>query len=81
MEKTNRKFNIAGTAFAVLSLFCGVPGPIVIKYIAPHIDFWTQNFLRYAVAVAVMLPFVLLSQKKKYFRKRPVAQDFDYSCY
>ncbi len=69
MEKTNRKFNIAGTAFAVLSLFCGVPGPIVIKYIAPHIDFWTQNFLRYAVAVAVMLPFVLLSQKKNIFAK------------
>jgi drug/metabolite transporter (DMT)-like permease len=69
MENTNRKFNIAGTAFAVLSLFCGVPGPIVIKYIAPHIDFWTQNFLRYAVAVAAMLPFVLLSQKKNLFVK------------
>ena len=69
MGKTNGKFNIAGTAFAVLSLFCGVPGPIVIKYIAPFIDFWTQNFLRYAVAVAVMLPFVLLWQKKGIFAK------------
>jgi drug/metabolite transporter (DMT)-like permease len=69
MGKTKGKFNVAGTAFAVLSLLCGVPGPIVIKYIAPHIDFWTQNFLRYAVAVAAMLPFVLLWQKKGIFAK------------
>jgi len=69
MGNSNRKFNLAGTAFAVLSLFCGVPGPLVIKYIAPFIDFWTQNFLRYVVAVAILLPFVLLSQKKAVFDK------------
>lgn len=69
MEITNRKFNLAGTIFVLLSLFCGVPGPIVIKYISSDIDFWTQNFLRYLTAVSVMLPFVLLSQKKDFYNK------------
>ena len=69
MEKANTKFNIAGTAFAVLSLFCAVPGPLIIKYISPFIDFWTQNFLRYAVAASVLMPFVLLSHKKAVFDK------------
>ena len=69
MGKTNRKFNIAGTAFAVLSLFCGVPGPLIIKYIVPYADFWTQNFLRYVVTVLTMLPFVFLSQKKDFYTK------------
>jgi len=68
MNKNNNqktKFNVAGTAFAILSLFCGVPGPLVIKYISPHIDFWTQNFLRYAVAVAVLLPLAFISSERK----------------
>lgn len=65
MESQKAKTNISGTVFCVLSLLCGVSGPIVIKYIAPYIDFWTQNFLRYAVAVAVLLPFVLLSSERK----------------
>ncbi|MGD0784577.1 MAG: DMT family transporter [Sedimentisphaerales bacterium] len=69
MEKTNRKINFAGTAFAVLSLLCGVPGPLIIKYIAPDMDFWTQNFLRYVVAVITMLPFIFLSQKKDFYSK------------
>ncbi|MFA5293830.1 MAG: DMT family transporter [Phycisphaerae bacterium] len=69
MGKTNTKFNFAGTVFAVLSLFCGVPGPLIIKYIAPFIDFWTQNFLRYVVAAAVLMVFVLFSQKKAVFDK------------
>ncbi|OHB53095.1 MAG: hypothetical protein A2Y10_06885 [Planctomycetes bacterium GWF2_41_51] len=68
-ENANRKFNIAGTAFAVSSLFFGVPGPLIIKYIAPHIDVWTQNFLRYVVAAAVLIPFALISRERAIFNK------------
>jgi drug/metabolite transporter (DMT)-like permease len=63
MENTNRKFYLAGTIFTIISLFSGVPGPLIIKYIAPYMDFWTQNFLRYVAAVLTMLPFVLFSSK------------------
>lgn len=69
MENTNRKFYLAGTIFTLLSLFCGVPGPLIIRYIAPYTDFWTQNFLRYVVACLTMLPFVLLSSEKNLFKK------------
>ncbi|MEN6384618.1 MAG: DMT family transporter, partial [Phycisphaerales bacterium] len=63
MVSTNRKFYLAGTIFTIISLFSGVPGPLIIKYIAPYMDFWTQNFLRYVVACLTMLPFVLFSSK------------------
>jgi drug/metabolite transporter (DMT)-like permease len=69
MGKTNRKINFAGTVFAVLSLLCGVPGPLIIKYIVSYTDFWTQNFLRYVVTVLTMLPFIFLSQKKDFYTK------------
>ena len=69
MKFTNRKINFAGTAFAVLSLLCGVPGPLIIKYIVSYTDFWTQNFLRYVVTVLTILPFIFLSQKKDFYSK------------
>lgn len=69
MNNSNRKFDAAGTAFAMLCLFFGVPGPLIIKYIAPHIDVWTQNFLRYCVAAAVLIPFALLSCERAIFKK------------
>jgi drug/metabolite transporter (DMT)-like permease len=69
MENTNRKFYLAGTIFTIITLFSGVPGPLIIKYIAPYMDFWTQNFLRYVVAVLTMLPFVLFSSEKHIYSK------------
>jgi drug/metabolite transporter (DMT)-like permease len=69
MENTNRKFYLAGTIFTIITLFSGVPGPLIIKYIAPYMDFWTQNFLRYVTAVITMLPFVLLSSEKHIYSK------------
>jgi drug/metabolite transporter (DMT)-like permease len=69
MEHSNRKFNFAGTAFAVLSLFSGIPGPLIIKYITSFTDFWTQNFLRYVVTVITILPFVLFSSQKTIYDK------------
>ncbi len=69
MENTKSKLYLAGTIFTILSLFSGVPGPLIIKYIAPYMDFWTQNFLRYVAAVLTMLPFVLLSSEGHIYSK------------
>jgi drug/metabolite transporter (DMT)-like permease len=69
MTNTNRKFYLAGTIFTILSLFSGVPGPLIIKYIAPYMDFWTQNFLRYVAAVLTMLPLVLFSSERSIYSK------------
>jgi drug/metabolite transporter (DMT)-like permease len=69
MTTTTRKFYIAGTIFTIMSLFSGVPGPLIIKYIAPYMDFWTQNFLRYVVAVLTMLPLVLFSSEGHIYSK------------
>jgi len=69
MKNTNKKFYIAGTIFTILSLFSGVPGPLIIKYIVPYMDFWTQNFLRYVVAVLTMLPLVLFSSEGHIYSK------------
>jgi drug/metabolite transporter (DMT)-like permease len=40
-------------------------GPIFIKYLAGHLDSWTQNLLRYSVAALFWLPFLFLSIQKK----------------
>lgn len=69
MNNSNRKFYLAGTIFTLLSLCFGVPGPLIIKYIAAYMDFWTQNFLRYAVTVLVILPLVWFSPQKNLFNK------------
>ncbi|MCK5563784.1 MAG: DMT family transporter [Planctomycetes bacterium] len=36
-------------------------GPIAIRYLSGYLDFWTQNFLRYAAACLLWLPFLFIS--------------------
>ncbi len=69
MAAKNSKGYFAGTAFTLISLFSGIPAPLIIKYIAAYMDFWTQNFLRYLTVAIMMLPFVLLSKRKNAFKK------------
>jgi drug/metabolite transporter (DMT)-like permease len=69
MEKTNGKFNLAGTVFAVLALACWVPAPIAIKYLSPYLDFWTQNALRYIIVAIMVFVFVSFSKKGAVFEK------------
>jgi drug/metabolite transporter (DMT)-like permease len=69
MKHTNRKFDIAGTVFALLALVCWVPAPLAIKYLSPHLDFWTQNALRYIFAAVMVFIFVYFSKKGDVFEK------------
>jgi drug/metabolite transporter (DMT)-like permease len=61
LESQKVKINISGTALAVLATLLWVPGPPILKYLANYVDFWTQNFLRYAAAMVVLLPILVSS--------------------
>lgn len=56
----NSAFDLSGTLAAIGALCCWSTGPIIIKYLAGYLDFWTQNLLRYSVACLFWLPFLLL---------------------
>jgi len=49
----------------VLAVLSWVPGPPILKYLTGYVDFWTQNFLRYAVAMVVLLPILVFSIRTK----------------
>lgn len=65
-----RRFDIAATFACVGTLFCWSVGPIFIKYLAGHIDSWTQNLLRYSVACLFWLPFLLFAIKRGQVEKK-----------
>ncbi len=53
------RFSIAGTLAAMGALLCWSIGPIYIKLLSGHLDFWTQNAARYSVACLFWLPFLV----------------------
>ncbi len=59
------KINISGTVLVVLAILGWVPGPIIIKYLTNFVDFWTQNLLRYAIAMVLFLPILVSSIKTR----------------
>lgn len=65
MESQKTKINISGTAFAIVAVINWVPGPIIIKYLSNFVDFWTQNFLRYILAMIIFLPILISSIKTR----------------
>ena len=58
------RFDLLATLAALGALACWSAGPIFIKYLAGYIDSWTQNFLRYAVALVFWLPFCIYSFRR-----------------
>ena len=64
-----RKIDITATAECLGALLFWTLAPIFITYLAGHIDSYTQNFLRYLTACLILLPFLLLSIRKKQFDK------------
>jgi len=52
---------MVATAATLGSLACWSLGPLFIKYLAGHVDSWTQNALRYSVAGLFWLPFLVHS--------------------
>lgn len=65
MESQKVKTNISGTALAILATISWVPGPPILKYLANYVDFWTQNFLRYTLAMIIFLPILIFSIKTR----------------
>ena len=64
-----REIDITATFECLGSLLFWTLAPIFITYLAGHIDSYTQNFLRYLTACLFLLPFLLLSIRKKQFDK------------
>ena len=60
-----RQIDMTATAACLGALTFWSLGPIFIKYLTGHLDSWTQNLLRYAVASLFWLPFLFLSIKAK----------------
>ena len=64
-----RKIDITATTESLGTLLFWTLGPVFITYLAGHIDSYTQNFLRYLTACIFLLPFLILSIRKKQFDK------------
>jgi len=60
-----RRFDIPATLACIGTVSCWSLGPNFIKYLTGHLDSWTQNLLRYAVACLFWLPFLLLAVRTK----------------
>ena len=52
MTNHNAKIDTKGTFAALATLAGWSLGPIFIALIAKHLDFWTQNAIRYSIASA-----------------------------
>ncbi len=59
MDSGRGRFDIAGTLAVVGALIGWSIGPIYIKLLSHHLDFWTQNAVRYGVASLFWLPFLI----------------------
>lgn len=55
------RIDMVATAACLGALCCWATGPVLIKYLAGHMDSWTQNALRYSVACLFWLPFLVYS--------------------
>ncbi len=66
METRNNKRFDGGAVAACMGMVLFLStGPIFIKFLAGHIDSWTQNMLRYIVAGLFWLPVLLISIRTK----------------
>lgn len=54
----------SGTLACVAVVVCWTVGPVFIKLLSGHVDFWTQNFLRYSVACLFWLPVLIFSVRR-----------------
>ncbi|MHC4604264.1 MAG: DMT family transporter, partial [Planctomycetota bacterium] len=60
-----RKFDTSATLACIGMLLFWSAGPNFIKFLAGHLDSWTQNMLRYLAACLFWLPFLFFALKKK----------------
>jgi len=59
--------DMVATLATLGALLCWSLGPLFIKYLAGHMDSWTQNALRYSVACLFWLPFLVHTTAKGNF--------------
>jgi drug/metabolite transporter (DMT)-like permease len=64
------RIDTLATAASLGALACWAIGPISIKYLAGHMDSWTQNALRYSIACLFWLPFLLHTSAQGRFAAR-----------
>jgi len=62
--KNIRKLDTAATLACIATVLFWTTGPNLIKFLTGHLDFWTQNMLRYLAACLFWLPFLLVAVKK-----------------
>jgi drug/metabolite transporter (DMT)-like permease len=53
------RIDMVATGACLGTLACWSLGPLFIKYLAGHVDSWTQNAVRYSVASLFLLPFLI----------------------
>lgn len=64
------KFDVTATLALLTALLFWSIGPVVIRYLAGHFDFWSQNLYRFSCASLFWLPYVIYSIYKKGFDHR-----------
>jgi drug/metabolite transporter (DMT)-like permease len=69
-DSSNGRIDAAATTATLGALVCWSMGPIFIAQLAQHIDSWTQNALRYAVACLFWLPLLVHFMRTERFDKR-----------
>jgi drug/metabolite transporter (DMT)-like permease len=69
MTKAGR-IDVAATGACLGAVALWSTGPIFIKYLTGPVDSWSQNALRYSVAVLFWFPFLLYTMKKGAFDPR-----------
>lgn len=55
------KVDKAGTVSILGAFLFWTCGPVAIRYLSGHLDFWSQNFFRYSAACLLWLPFLVIS--------------------
>ncbi len=65
LELRKIKIKLSAAVLIVLAILGWVPGPIIIKYLANYVDFWTQNLLRYTIAMVILLPILVSAIKTR----------------
>jgi len=62
-----KRIDWLATAATLGTLLCWSTGPPCIRFLSGQIDSWTQNGLRYGVASAFWLPYLLLCLRRVHF--------------
>lgn len=69
-DRDTGKADISGAMACFAALLCWSVGPIFVKLLSDHLDFWTQNLLRYLVACLFWLPVLIIAIRSGRVKRR-----------